>query len=587
MRRAWFEAWVMASFAMVVAACTGGGDDAPPAVVSGDLYGTAAVGTPIAGGDVAVKCAGGAAAVAVTGSDGGWRVTLDGHTLPCVVQVSGGSLPAGEAYTSLALQLGVTNITPLTDLIVANLVGRDPRQWYQALDAAALRRIDGAALEAAQARVRHALALPALSTVDPIRDAFTATIGNIVDDILEALAQALSAAGMSYAQLLQVAAAGNDFASSVQSLSQALVTAYANTATGGGSSSGGGGSTPPASGSGYVIAYGAPQIGIDLRTDVSATFSGSAGLQSYTANPNESLDRGSLHSDAWNDGGPLIIGRWYDGTWSGTYYGRAAPVLTPYAGFHYAVGLPATAMPTTGQASYTLVAQTPMTWGNFSAPMTTIGPFTGSAKADFASGRLGLDLTFTMDGKLCSIVTAGGYGHPHLSQLRISDVTVSGAGAIGECRSGSAAPTRHTVYVRAFFSGEQASRLGLVLRMDPTAGSLWGNAATAWTKDAELAPSSAGTGGTGRLVGRVTISFGSSSSTTNNEALRPLTEAEFCQAVQSSDTSSGIALAMWFSAGTRNVVSCTYDGTHGTVVMDYLLSQTGTTYRYTIEYLYD
>jgi hypothetical protein len=44
---------------------------------------------------------------------------------------------------------------------------------------------------------------------------------------------------------------------------------------------------------------------------------------------------------------------------------------------------------------------------------------------------------------------------------------------------------------------------------------------------------------------------------------------------------------MWFSAGTRNVVSCTYDGTHGTVVMDYLLSQTGTTYRYTIEYLYD
>jgi hypothetical protein len=231
--------------AAVLTGCFGSDDEVasdPPAGVSGTLSGTAAVGAPVAGGTVDVRCAGGAALQAVTQSNGAWSVTLSGHTLPCAVRVSGGSLPGGQVLVSVALQLGTVNVTPLTHLLVAMMTGSDPAVWFAALAGAAnaWQSITAQALSGALATLRSGLNLPALNGVDPVTTAFVAQAGNVMDDILEALADALAAAGMSFGQLV-AAAQGGSFGSALGSLPSHLATAY-NNRSGGGS---GGGSFAP------------------------------------------------------------------------------------------------------------------------------------------------------------------------------------------------------------------------------------------------------------------------------------------------------------------------------------------------------
>ena len=92
------------------------------------LSGTAAVGAPIVGAAVNVTCAAGAALsnIPATSAIGAWSVTLSGQTLPCAVQVSGGTVNGAAnttTYQSIANAYGIVNVTPLTDLLVANLAG--------------------------------------------------------------------------------------------------------------------------------------------------------------------------------------------------------------------------------------------------------------------------------------------------------------------------------------------------------------------------------------------------------------------------------------------------------------------------------
>lgn len=223
--------WLTLAGSALLAACGGGDDPAPSTTLSG----TAAVGLPIAGGQVSVQCAGGAALGATTSTAGGWSITLSGQTLPCAVQVSGGTVGGtinATAYHAIALSIGTVNITPLTDLVMAQLLDSSPQAWFSAPTFTA---IDDAAVASALNTIKTQLGLStALGSANPLTTAFAANGSDTLDKLLEALANALGAAGQTYADLL-AAAQANDY-SAFTGFPTAFGTAW--TALGG---SGGGG----------------------------------------------------------------------------------------------------------------------------------------------------------------------------------------------------------------------------------------------------------------------------------------------------------------------------------------------------------
>jgi ABC-type amino acid transport substrate-binding protein len=205
-------------------------DDTPAAPTLG---GTAATGAPIVGGTVNVKCAGGGTLSDVTDSAGIWQVTLSGQTLPCAIEVSGGNLAGGQTYYSVALQPGTVNVTPLTDLIVANLAGQAPSVWFGGLNANAFQQLTSGAVNAALVNLRTALGLAALDDIDPLTASFVAVPGDPLDNVLEAMQIAFA----DYAALVD-AAFGDGFASFAEQYRAALEEAYADLPIGGGGGSG-------------------------------------------------------------------------------------------------------------------------------------------------------------------------------------------------------------------------------------------------------------------------------------------------------------------------------------------------------------
>lgn len=218
----------------------GGGDDviapaAPvPAVPATALTGTAAVGFPIVDATLAAVCANGSPLSSVTSSSGTWSVNTTGQTFPCGVQVRGGTIGGvanATAYHSLALTPGIANVTPLTDLLVANVVGNAvPASWFTSISAApaTLTALTFARVDTSLAHVRSALGATVASSPHPLTTAFTATPGNIMDDVLSALAKTLVSTSVNYSSLLSVAgsSAGAGFASPA-GFNAALAAAYA------------------------------------------------------------------------------------------------------------------------------------------------------------------------------------------------------------------------------------------------------------------------------------------------------------------------------------------------------------------------
>jgi hypothetical protein len=218
----------------VVVGCGGGSSGSLGR--SSTLSGTAAVGAPIVGGTIAVICSGGSAVGnTVTDTIGSWTVTLSGQTLPCALQVSGGTINGvtnTTPYHSIASALGTVNVTPMTDLIVANAAGTStPNTWFAAVTPTGLAGITPAAMTTALAQVRTALNLPALSAVNPLTTAFTPEAGNQVDDILTALQLAITNTGSSLAALR--AAASNPTFTPPVGFSTAINTQHGNTSSGG------------------------------------------------------------------------------------------------------------------------------------------------------------------------------------------------------------------------------------------------------------------------------------------------------------------------------------------------------------------
>lgn len=201
----------------------GGGDVASPVTALTALGGTAAVGSPIVGAALSVVCANGAPLSTSTSGTGSWSVNTTGATFPCAVQAQGGTVGGtanAVSYHAVALNPGVANVTPLTDLIVANLAGFTvPAAWFAGVTAApaTLTALTPAKAETALVNVRSAFGTVFSNSPHPVTVAFTPVLGNAMDDVLAALAKALVNSGVSYSTLLAASgtSAGVAFSSPV------------------------------------------------------------------------------------------------------------------------------------------------------------------------------------------------------------------------------------------------------------------------------------------------------------------------------------------------------------------------------------
>lgn len=224
--------WLVSAAAAALVAC--GGDDAStPTAPTSTLSGVAAVGSPIVDGTVNVSCAGGAALSTTTAAGGAWQVTTSGQTLPCAVQVRGGTVDGAAntlALHSIAFDFGNVNVTTLTDLVFARAVAGNPQAWFAT---PAFAGLTAANVNAAVTQIVGALGISgALDGRDLLVAAFRPQAGDPIDDLLVALGSALQALGTDFAALL-AAAGANDFAAFA-----ALPNAIATAQVGGGGAGG-------------------------------------------------------------------------------------------------------------------------------------------------------------------------------------------------------------------------------------------------------------------------------------------------------------------------------------------------------------
>ena len=123
------------SGALFLTACGGGGGGgsaASPSSVSSVISGTAAAGSPIIG-KVTVKDSLGAQKTVDIALDGSYRIDVAGMTGPFLFRAAGtvGGRDIALVSAATSADVGNTiNITPFTDLIVANIAGVAAEQYF-------------------------------------------------------------------------------------------------------------------------------------------------------------------------------------------------------------------------------------------------------------------------------------------------------------------------------------------------------------------------------------------------------------------------------------------------------------------------
>jgi hypothetical protein len=149
---------------------------------------------------------------------------------------------------------------------------------------------------------------------------------------------------------------------------------------------------PLVTGSGYHVSYAyvdSTGAGINDSGIANATFN-AAGMLTQFSGPTNNATFSGTHQEFGTAGGVVAWGRWT---------GPISPIsLNPIntEGFHYVVGLPATAMPTAGSATFTLVGATKPT-----VQLAGIAPgtFTGTMTVtDWARGSINLTATLAFSG---------------------------------------------------------------------------------------------------------------------------------------------------------------------------------------------
>lgn len=167
-----------------------GGDAGAGGAAAVTVSGTAAAGLPLVG-TVTVKDANGVVRSTAIGANGSYAVDVSGMSAPFVFRADGtvgGRRVVIHSAASAADANGTINITPLTDLIVANIAGQLAANYFDGGNFSALTRAE---LDAETASLKAKL-LPVLlamgvdASVDLLRTAFT-PLADALDKALDVL----------------------------------------------------------------------------------------------------------------------------------------------------------------------------------------------------------------------------------------------------------------------------------------------------------------------------------------------------------------------------------------------------------------
>lgn len=186
---------------LLIAGCGGGGDGGSAGTGGGGetvdnsavlkLSGTAATGLALADSAVEVKCAKGAG-TATTDAKGAYTLSIADAALPCIIKVSGTAGGVAVTLHSVAESgttgtdgtSAVANITPLTEIVVAQLTAALPADLFAAFGADSGTQITKEKLAAATTAVLAALKDATgidLGTIDPFKTELVAATGTTPD----------------------------------------------------------------------------------------------------------------------------------------------------------------------------------------------------------------------------------------------------------------------------------------------------------------------------------------------------------------------------------------------------------------------
>jgi hypothetical protein len=198
-------------------ACSGGGSDSPPPpppATGVTLAGVVARGAALASASVTATCATGSG-TSTTGSNGSYSISITTGSLPCVIEaVSSDKLTKLHSVAPATSTGSATaNVTPLTELVVAQLTGADPAK-YVVVPGSLATLATASAVSAAQTAVASTLTAGGVSTAnagDFISGTLVAangsTAGNAYDVVLDQLNAKLVASGTTLTTLTTTVAA--------------------------------------------------------------------------------------------------------------------------------------------------------------------------------------------------------------------------------------------------------------------------------------------------------------------------------------------------------------------------------------------
>ncbi len=210
---------VAAVAAAVLAACGGGGDDSSSGSTGGGtvtpsltLSGVAATGAAMSGATVTAHCATGNGS-APSNSDGSFTITVSAGALPCVLEAATSTTTLHSVVTGdTSASAATVNVTPLTELLVAQLTGADPATLFSnaataSADLASV--VTTASVESAQASVLSVLADAGVDTSSVssiLSGSLTAGSGQGYDGVLDTLASTLASTSSSLSELVSTVA---------------------------------------------------------------------------------------------------------------------------------------------------------------------------------------------------------------------------------------------------------------------------------------------------------------------------------------------------------------------------------------------
>jgi hypothetical protein len=224
------------SLPAVLVACGGGGDSAttpatPATPSSLKISGTAAVGAAMANASITLSCATGSA-TPTADANGVYTATITGGALPCVLTATSSdgltvlhSVAAGSGTADTTV-----NITPLTELLLAQLAGADPQAYVASFTSGTvITSSDIAAAQTALLQNLSAAGMDISAVTDVVSGTLTAGSHAGYDDVLDKLQATIDASGTTLTEVAQAVATSSTAGTSTSASTLTTVLAPSST----------------------------------------------------------------------------------------------------------------------------------------------------------------------------------------------------------------------------------------------------------------------------------------------------------------------------------------------------------------------